>query len=136
MEEVEFNTIPSPEKIRKEKKKKDIQLPTPSSWKSTATKVLALVAVIALVGSIPWLIAFSSEKLYGKQNYFYYIWGVYGVIELFILFYWKRKTHTWNSFATQNMIWAIFSLGFYAVVDLPKYLPPHLRQIALWLWCR
>jgi len=94
-----------------------------------------LILVVSLVGSIPWLLTFASQKLIGHIEYFYYLWGVYVILELFVFFFWRRKTITFNSWTTQNMVWAIFTLGFYMVVDLPKYLPPHLRQIALWLWC-
>jgi len=118
------------EKLDEEKRAKKF-----GGWKATLTKVVALVLVISLVGSIPWILTFASSKLVGHQEYFYYLGIFYLLVELFIFFYWQRQTITFNSFATQNMVWSIFTMGFYLVVDLPKYLPVHLRQIALYLWC-
>jgi len=97
-------------------------------------KVLGLLGMVVLFASIPWLLSFSSEKLIGHQEYFIYLWIFYVFLLAFIFFYWKKNLITLNSFLTQNMVWAIFTLGSYTVVDLPKFLPPHLRQIALYLW--
>ena len=33
------------------------------SFKSTMMKIIGLLAMVALVGSVPWLLSFSSEKI-------------------------------------------------------------------------
>jgi len=102
---------------------------------STATKVLGLFALIPAVLSVPWFLNVSSEKLLGRQHYLIYVWMFFVLIELFVFFYWRKTTTTWNSFLTQNLIWMIFTLGVYSLLNLPQFFPIHLRQIALYLWC-
>lgn len=85
--------------------------------------------------SVPYVLSWVGERVITRQHVFIYIWIVYIAALLGTFFYWKRKTFTVNSFSTHLLTWAIFTLGSYVLVDMPRFLPPHLRQVVLYLWC-
>jgi len=101
----------------------------------TYLRVILLLSLIPIMYYIPKVLALAGEKVQKNQHLLIYLWSVYGTILLSVFFYFKRKTITLDSFATQIMAWLIFSLGIYHLVDLPKMVDMHLRKDVLYVWC-
>jgi hypothetical protein len=70
-----------------------------------------------------------------KKHFLWGLWGIYSILLVAIFFHFKKQTITLNSFATQNLTYMIFTLGAYTMIDIPRFLPFELRQVALYLWC-
>jgi len=123
---------------KKEKKKKNAH-PQPEPQKSSVLslilKVLGLFSLIPLVFSIPFVLSTTGNYVKGKDHYLIFLWVFYTIILAFVFFHWRKNTITLNSFTTQIMSWAIFTMGAYVLLDLPRYLPADIRQVALYLWC-
>jgi len=101
----------------------------------TYVRVLLLLSLIPIMYYIPKVLSFAGDKVQKNQHLLIYLWSVYGTILASVFFYFKRKTITLDSFATQIMAWLIFSLGIYHLVDLPKMVEMHLRKDVLYVWC-
>lgn len=106
-----------------------------TSMLTTPLKVMGLFALIPLVLLVPWALNLSGTWMKDRTHWLYYLWGLYAVVLLSIFFVLKKQTITWNSFATQNLTYMIFTLGAYTMADIPRFLPFELRQVALYLWC-
>jgi len=106
----------------------------PSKGLHKVTKVVLLLSVFPIIYSVPYLLTWGGELVAQNRMRLVYLWGVYITLVLLIFFYFKRKTITLNSLATELMTWAIFSLGVYSLVDIPRMIEIHLRRDVLILW--
>lgn len=101
----------------------------------TYVRVILLLSLIPIMYYVPKVLSMTGEKVQKNQHLLIYLWGVYVAVLLSIFFFFKRKTITLDSFATQIMAWLIFSLGIYHLVDLPKMVEMKLRKDVLYVWC-
>jgi len=83
---------------------------------------------------VPYLLTWGGEFVAQNRMRLVYLWVFYLTLILLVFFYFKRKTITLNSLATELMTWAIFSLGVYSLVDIPRMIEIHLRRDVLVLW--
>jgi len=122
------------------KKKREMRADEPeekteSSFSSTLFKILAFITVIAMVPMVPLILSTVGEYIVTRQIFFLYLWMIYIAGLLSVFFHFRKSTVTLTSFFNQLLIYGIFTLGAYVMVDIPRFLPFHLRQVCLYLWC-
>eukprot|EP01119_Soliformovum_irregulare_P004971 TRINITY_DN1621_c0_g1_i1.p1 TRINITY_DN1621_c0_g1~~TRINITY_DN1621_c0_g1_i1.p1 ORF type:complete len:265 (+),score=67.60 TRINITY_DN1621_c0_g1_i1:36-797(+) len=123
------------EKKKREKRHLHQDAPPPSSAWGTVGRVAGLLGLIPAVLSIPYFLSLTGSLMKDNMIYIYVIWVFYAVVQAYIFFRQKKETITLNSWSTQNLTWAVFTLGIYTMIDVPRFLPHELRQVALYVWC-
>ncbi|KAF2072600.1 hypothetical protein CYY_006097 [Polysphondylium violaceum] len=108
--------------------------PPPSKTK-TVIKFLILMMIVPAFYLIPVVLKSAGEIVSNNRVYLIYIWSVYIAI-LSVLVYLKRHLISLSSFVNQNLIWLIFTLGVFIVLDIPKMIQQvDLRTEVLFVWC-
>eukprot|EP01113_Clastostelium_recurvatum_P027368 TRINITY_DN3299_c0_g1_i2.p1 TRINITY_DN3299_c0_g1~~TRINITY_DN3299_c0_g1_i2.p1 ORF type:complete len:258 (+),score=83.27 TRINITY_DN3299_c0_g1_i2:34-807(+) len=113
---------------------KDVIVQPPRTMLTKALRIMAIAGVIPVVYFIPSMLTWGAIKVRDNRMPLIYLWVAYAAAILFIFFYLRRKTITSNSLATVITTWAIFSLGAYSLVDIPRMVEIHLRRDVLVLW--
>lgn len=115
--------------------KKNKQPQQPASRTKTVIKFLILMMIVPAFYLIPVVLKSAGEIVSNNRVYLIYIWSVYIAI-LAVLVYLKRHLISLSSFVNQNLIWLIFTLGVFIVLDIPKMIQQvDLRTEVLFVWC-
>ncbi|KYR02530.1 hypothetical protein DLAC_01375 [Tieghemostelium lacteum] len=105
------------------------------STKKKIINFILLFLIVPVIYSVPFILKKAGEIVSQNRLVLIYIWSVFLVI-LFGIVYLKRKLLSISSFVNQNLIWLIFSLGVFIVLDIPKMIQQvDLRQEVLYVWC-
>lgn len=90
--------------------------------------------VIPALFFLPKFIGTITAALDGRMWILSIPWTFYTVMELYIFFIRHRKTQTLDSFATENMIHLILSLGAFHFLSLAERIDIRYRRNAIYVW--
>eukprot|EP01112_Ceratiomyxa_fruticulosa_P012136 TRINITY_DN3347_c0_g1_i2.p1 TRINITY_DN3347_c0_g1~~TRINITY_DN3347_c0_g1_i2.p1 ORF type:complete len:277 (-),score=69.68 TRINITY_DN3347_c0_g1_i2:40-870(-) len=106
----------------------------PRSNLSKVLRFVGLLLVIPVIYLVPHILSWGANKVKENRTPIVVLWVFYALLLLAIFFKIKKNTITANSLFTQIITWAIFTLGAYNLVDIPRMIDVSLRRDVLWLW--